>query len=86
MNGPLNACPSFFLVIFQGLSNKPEQYSKLATRQKLNEMMFESSIYYTYELANTQNVSAGDKSVWNIFSKTGNMFYSTKIKLMDHDL
>ena len=27
------------------------------------KMMFENSIYYTHESANTQNVSTGDKSV-----------------------
>lgn len=37
--------------------------------------LFESSIYYTHESANTHNVNKGDKSVWYIFLYTGNTFY-----------
>ena len=35
--------------------------SKLAAKQKF-KMVFENSIYYTLESANTQNLSTGDQS------------------------
>ena len=42
----------------------PEQYRTVNWPPNRNfKMMFENSIYYTHESANTQNVSTGDKSV-----------------------
>ena len=37
--------------------------------------LFESSIYYFHESANTHNVNTGDKSVCYIFLYTENIFY-----------
>ena len=37
--------------------------------------LFESSIYYSHESANTHNVNTGDKSVWYIFLYTEKIFY-----------
>lgn len=55
--------------------------SKFATwKRGFNKWCFKAQ-YILLILANTQNVSTVDKSVWHIFLSTGNLFYLTQINV-----
>ena len=74
-----------FSVCFCGSQSKTDSLAKAEPRSKQKTMgegargerpLFEGSISCTHESANTHNViNTGDKSVWYIFSYTGNIFY-----------